>query len=366
MAPETCIAPEVLGIPVELHQPWQAAMREASTHYEALAEGWRTLAEAAPERMRIPDELLNASDAKSTKQVARMRRNYAFDRARYLLPAAVSTNLMLVMSARAWSTLCQHLCSCPMPEARTLGEAIRGELELGAPRLLRHAVAKPSIIRGLADEFAELAAEARQGLPLNLQNGTAETDQPDTAAIDVLLPFGENGRSFAEALRHHDNRYAWTGAALRRTAVRFAWQAVAFAEIRDLNRHRTGSKFCPLRPLGFYAAADQLPVSGSDDSDFAPYQILAAAADFGRGVTRRAHERLAAEDPSFVYWTLLGTQFAFEHVTTADKFIYEAELRTGTGAHFRYAKHLSDALALWYARFPNTRGRILEGSAEPE
>jgi hypothetical protein len=62
----------------------------------------------------------------------------------------------------------------------------------------------------------------------------------------------------------------------------------------------------------------------------------------------------------------LGTQYAFEHNTTADKFIYEAELRTGLGAHFRYARHLRDALALWYQKFPATRPFVLEGAAEPE
>ena len=59
-------------------------------------------------------------------------------------------------------------------------------------------------------------------------------------------------------------------------------------------------------------------------------------------------------------------QFAFEHITTADKFIYEAELRTGAGSHFRYAKHLRDALRCWYAEFPDTAKRIIEGTAEPE
>ena len=70
--------------------------------------------------------------------------------------------------------------------------------------------------------------------------------------------------------------------------------------------------------------------------------------------------------PSGQYWMLLGTEYPFEHVTTADKFIYEAELRTGLGAHFRYAKHLRDVLALWYEKFPATRKLILEGDAEPE
>lgn len=63
---------------------------------------------------------------------------------------------------------------------------------------------------------------------------------------------------------------------------------------------------------------------------------------------------------------MLGTEYPFEHTTTADKFLYEAELRTGLGAHFRYAKHLRDVLALWYDRFPATQGLVLEGSAEPE
>jgi len=53
-------------------------------------------------------------------------------------------------------------------------------------------------------------------------------------------------------------------------------------------------------------------------------------------------------------------------VTTADKFIYEAELRTGVGSHYRYAQHLHDALQLWYEQFPETRGLIHEGTAEPE
>ncbi|MDA0989401.1 MAG: hypothetical protein O3A51_01445, partial [Verrucomicrobia bacterium] len=86
----------------------------------------------------------------------------------------------------------------------------------------------------------------------------------------------------------------------------------------------------------------------------------------GRLASVHAHDRLAAGDPAFVYWLPMGAQCLFEHLTTADKFIYEAELRTGTGAHYRYAQHLHDALELWYAQFPASRELILEGSAEPE
>ena len=89
-------------------------------------------------------------------------------------------------------------------------------------------------------------------------------------------------------------------------------------------------------------------------------------AEIGWRASAAAARRLQAGDPSYVYWTLLGTEFPFEHTTTADKFIYEAELRTGLGAHFRYARHLRDVLALWYKEFPGTKGRVLEGAAEPE
>jgi hypothetical protein len=86
----------------------------------------------------------------------------------------------------------------------------------------------------------------------------------------------------------------------------------------------------------------------------------------GAELQQTAVRLLAEGDPTYVYSVLLGTQFPFEHSTTADKMIYEIELRTGTGAHYRYAQHLRDVAGLWYERFPGTRSLILEGSAEPE
>jgi hypothetical protein len=93
---------------------------------------------------------------------------------------------------------------------------------------------------------------------------------------------------------------------------------------------------------------------------------LLKQAETGWDATIRSTRLLREADPSYIYWSLLGAQYPFEHTTTADKFIYEAELRTGLGAHYRYAKHLREALAHWYQQFPATKGRILEGSAEPE
>ncbi len=362
LTPEGLIDPGRLGIPAALRAEWHQAMSSAYNHYNAIEAGWQKLAEAAPTLMRLPASLLADTSERAAKQVARIRRNFAFDRARYWLPAAAATNVMLVMSARAWATLCQHLRSAPQQEANLLGAAIAKELELGAPRLLRHATAKESIRQGLADELAELVALAQQQTPCHLREESDDPAHPATASLALLTPPDQSHTDFAAALQYHDNRYAWLGAPLRRTAVRFAWQAVAFGDIRDLNRHRTGQKYTPLLPLGFYGAADQLPTATPE----APEAAVAAGLKFGRDLTRLAHARLAANDPHYTYWTLLGTQYYFEHVTTADKFIYEAELRTGLGAHFRYARHLHDALDEWYALAPETRGLVLEGSAEPE
>jgi hypothetical protein len=275
---------------------------------------------------------------------------------------------MLVQSARAWVALCQHLLSHPLPEARALGALVRDELALATPRLLKHAVAKPSFEAGLRAEFEALRGPVRDSLDADfLFPDTFRFDDPATAFLEVMPSWGFTGAQAAADLAHHDNRYAYIGEGLRRTAVRFGWSAVALAEIRDLNRHRTGTKYCPLVPVGFYHAADEVP-AGRDAAEYT------ALGEVGRAASLAAYDRLGGRkpthlypgEPTYLYHTLLGTQYLFEHTTTADKFLYEAELRTGTGAHFRYAKHLREVLVLWYERYPETRGLVLEGSAEPE
>ena len=77
-------------------------------------------------------------------------------------------------------------------------------------------------------------------------------------------------------------------------------------------------------------------------------------------------ELLNRGSAAYVYTLLLGAQTPFEHSTHADKFIYEAELRTGLGAHYRYAEHLSAALAGFFEQVPEARAWVVEGTAEPE
>ena len=341
------------GIPENLQTEWRAAMQQSFRAYKTALELWENIGAQNPELTRIPRALLEDQSDKAQKQVARMKRNYAFDRARNFLPVAAPTNMMMVMSARGWVNLCQHLLSHPLPEAQRLGILIREELPLAAPRLLKHAVEKDATRNGWQREFQTWQKRAQAGQREYSLCGECAP----TAHLEVFPTSEIEEKNFADDLEFHDNRYAWIGSTLQRTSVRFSWDAVALAEIRDLNRHRTGTKYCPLVPVGFYSSLDQLPAE-----NLTLQELSTPSAQ----LSNYARELLTEGDASFVCWTLLGTQYFFEHTTTADKFIYEAELRTGTGAHFRYAKHLHDALALWFEKFPLTRGLISEGRAEPE
>jgi thymidylate synthase ThyX len=360
LSADELMPPEILGIAD--NASWQELMAGSFQAYHKSLAFWEAIASQEENVARIPQSLRNDPSEKAQRQVARMKRNYAFDRARYFLPAAATTNVMLIMSARGWVNLCQNLLSHLLPEPQRLGYAIRQELELSTPRFVKHVNRTTSIESGSRLIFERTAITAKAAISTFLAPDNAICDAPVNAFMDVHLPIGVSNKDLQSDLMFHDNRYAWVGDNLKRTMIRFGWQAVAFAEIRDFNRHRTGNKYCPLIPQGFYGALDQL----NDRSPNGAHSDIKTLCESGRRASALAHSHLVNKDPAYVYWSLLGTQYPFEHLTTADKFIYEAELRTGVGAHFRYARHIRDVLQIWYAQFPETHGHILEGSAEPE
>jgi hypothetical protein len=255
------------------------------------------------------------------------------------------------------------LLSHPLPEPQRLGASIRTELEIAAPRMIKYAKCTESTQQVIGREFEKLTRQARNAPP---SSPAIPANFRDSAApyLSLLTPEGISHEEIAEDLAYHSNRYAPVGTSLQRIGVRFGWSALAFAEIRDLNRHRTGNKYCPQVPKGFYFALDQIPAASIN---FERHKAdLLHLANVGSSASTEGAKSLRTGEPSYIYWSLLGTEFPFEHITTADNFIYEAELRTGLGAHFRYAKHLRDAIELWYRHFPETKHLILEGSAEPE
>lgn len=330
---------EELGIPADLAPRWRAVLARSFAAYHAEYARLDALATAEPQRVRLP---AGASPAVAT----RLRKNYALDRARYFIPIATRTNLGLVQSSRMWATTVKHLASLPQPEAQAAANLIREELLKQSPRLLRHSGPEGSYAEQARQELARSIALGRERL-----SAAPLADDVWVQVDRSTPPWLPEAQPIAEALRHRTNRYGQQGTATRRMRVTFAWNNMALAELRDLNRHRTGHRYTPFIQAGFY-----LP----PEIDRAPHAGLLADQ---LALTRELLDRGA---PGYLYSLLLGAQTPFEHSTHADKFIYEAELRTGMGAHFRYAEHLSAALRGFLAQVPEARDWVVEGTAEPE
>ena len=330
---------EELGIPDDLAGRWRDVLARSFAAYHAEYARLDALATAEPQRVRSP------AGAKPAV-VARLRKNYALDRARYFIPIATRTNLGLVQTSRMWATTVKHLDSLTHPEAKAAAKLIRDELLKQSPRLMRHSFGEKSYEEQARQELATSLALGRERL-----SSAPLRDEVWVHVDRATPPFLAETQSIAEALRHRANRYGQQGTATRRMRVTFAWNNMALAELRDLNRHRTGHRCTPFIQAGFY-----LP----PEIDRAPHAaLLADQLELTRELLRRG-------SPAYVYSLLLGAQTPFEHGTHADKFIYEAELRTGMGAHFRYAEHLSAALRGFLEHVPEARDWVVEGTAEPE
>lgn len=339
MDPSNLPAPDEIGLPEDLVPRWRDLMARSFAAYQSEYARLDTLGEAEPDRVRVPEGAKPAV-------VTRIRKNYALDRARYFIPLATRTNVGLVQTSRMWATTVKHLDSLPQPEARAAAALIREELIKQSPRLMRHSFAEKSY---QAQAEQELAASLNLGLE---RLSTAPLADEVWVKVDrTTPPWLAETQPVAEALRHRANRYGYQGTATRRMRVTFAWNNMAVAELRDLNRHRTGHRHTPLIQAGFY-----LP----PEIAHADHQALL---DDQAALTR---ELMARGSPAYVYSLLLGAQTPFEHSTHADKFIYEAELRTGMGAHFRYAEHLSAVLHAFFEQVPEARDWVVEGTAEPE
>jgi hypothetical protein len=328
-----------LGIPDDLAPRWRGILARSFAAYNLEYARLDALSVAEPGRIRLPKEAKPAV-------VARIRKNFALDRARYFIPFATRTNVGLVQTSRMWSLTVKQLDSLPHPEARAAAALIRDELLKQSPRLMKHSFADKS--------FEE---QARQELAVSLKLGLERLSSKqlaDEVWVNVdreSPPWLPQSQQVSEALRHRANRYGQQGQATRRMRVTFAWNNMALAELRDLNRHRTGNRYTPLIQAGFYLPPE-IARSGHESLLFDQMEL-----------TRELFKR---GSPSYVYSLLLGAQTPFEHGTHADKFIYEAELRTGMGAHFRYAEHLSSALRAFLAQVPEARDWVVEGTAEPE
>ena len=337
MKREGVVAPHLYGVMGPEVAAWEGHIDQCFADYQTALDFWA-------EVLRLNPKVLNLPDGDYDQKVLdRLARNYAFDRSRYFLPITATTGLALVQSAREWMKLTNALCSHWLPEARVLGDKIVEALTPVFPHLMKHF--------GYSEVW-EARQEADRVYALDYQN--------DSGAVVDLYEFGEDDAPCVAEVAAHTNRYNPFSKILSLRPVTFGWTKVSFAEIRDLNRHRTGSKWCPLVPQGFYCANEQLTV---DEVTTYPDNLAYT------GATMRGRNNVAVEDRTTLQhlaYGQLGVEFPFFHTTTLDKAIYEIELRTGTGAHFRYKKHMEDLVAEITKIDPALGKAIHCGQGEPE
>tara|TARA_Y100000310_G_C20704363_1_gene833754 strand:+ start:40926 stop:42275 length:1350 start_codon:yes stop_codon:yes gene_type:complete len=340
LTPEGLPDPKDLGIPEEHCEEWTNVMTECFNVYEDLSNDLKQKAKDDPSIMNIP------KDVTDKKVIARMRKNYALDRARYFIPLATKTSAAYVMTARVWADTIKRLESVPLKEAKDVATLLRTELEKFAPRLIRHSHADECSEHKAFEHVASGVWSRYHDFPIYQCESTCE--------VELNVP--QNNKAFTPegCFMHKKNRYSEVGSPIKRTFIRANWSAISFAELRDLNRHRTGFRYTNLIPKGFY-----LP----DCVDREPYtEVLKRVGD----ITKKLADSDDMKTMNYIYCYLLGTQVEFEHSTQLDKFIYEIELRTGRGSHFKYAEHLTEAYDDLIKKAPELEPYIELGTAEPE
>ena len=134
---------DILGIPEHLKLDYWKYVETSFQSYELALEYWTELGNLHPELTKIPSSLLDSTSDKDKKQVARMMRNFAFDRARVYLPVSAMTGVMMIQSARAWANMSAHLQSHSLRELNLIGKEIEEKLKLGAPILSFSSISFP-------------------------------------------------------------------------------------------------------------------------------------------------------------------------------------------------------------------------------
>lgn len=294
-------------------------------------------------------EKILSDDTIPIKKKERLKRNYAFDRARYFLPAALKTNMALIMSARGWADLIKYLASCPFVEAFYLANELRAKLQQVAPRLIKHTFADEAGTIQIHREMIE--GETFSYYP----NLTIEMTGPRTKPADK--------RTIAEIISDEFqgkvNRYSQVGRMIRSTPVSVHWPDVCFSEARDMNRHRTGFHYWELDQASFY-----LP----PEIDREKYsRLMRRQSDLFRMIFSDTKTSKTSFPPvSHQYCMFFGTTSSFHRTTTLDHLIYEIELRTGLGANFKYAQLYRDAAEELFRIAPELKKHVKIGEWEPE
>ncbi len=355
-------------IPEFLSLAYEDMHRQAQALYDRLTAFWNDVATTDPWAMGISADLVaEAKDGskKAQQKLERLQRNFVFDRARVVIPMSCLNNMVLVQTARQWVELCAYLNSSIRYEAQQLGALLCKTLLSCIPNLLKHAYGSTEQTQRITQDLIHQARMTDRAQPLTLQLADNDTEvRLDLPAQERDFQRWGTTTMLRRAFIGHVKRYVPVGDEIGRCGIRFRIKNLGIAELRDLNRHRPGHKFTWASPVGVYDARDQVPGDWFLHDDV--NRLFDDVRNFLVNWAGLCRVMLSEARDGFPYLYTLGTQLDFEHLTTLDKFIYTAEIRTGPGAHYRYAAQVRSCLHQVYEQLPGLRGLVLEGSAEPE
>lgn len=311
------------------------AYQKAKTIWEEVATGEKA------------KTLLSANQDLSEAKMKRFQKNFVFDRSRGFMPLSALTNMNITTWGTEWTRLCALLEAAPWEEFKEAAGKIRGELSLVAPRLVKHSTPKVS-----HEEFwRDLVTGWKDA---SEYYGEYQADEEPAAVVFNTMEF-----SPIVTQLNRSNRYCPFDSVRRMTSVTYGWVGISYAELRDVNRHRPGERLLNLCPIGFYGAQDQFQEFEVEVSQYRPL------IDFGNSICEAAFIALKSGDINFVYRLPLGVTCSFGHSNTLGNLLYEIELRTGPGTHYRYRQHYLDLLNQVRKQIPSL-GKVLVGSGEPE
>lgn len=374
------------------HLKWaiQEQVNNSMLAYQKACKFWSDVAVASPGLVGITED----TDAKKAE---RFRRNFVFDRARYFIPMVCLTNMNVTTWGTEWIRIVQALISSPWKEAKDVGESLLREIEIGSPRIVRHAsrfslawsrelcgrvtdCLRPKIFGDKTRKSIELFGFINDGDPVERVISLVASNNVAPASLAVGVD--DHGPAMlkdmdclSRCLGERNNRYDIVGSPISSIPVQYGWRGVANAEIRDMNRHRPGIRTLGLRPEGFYFAEDQILLAlqsnpGNEVMRENAEDLVKTGVQIGLQTLKLSMDILSDEEGhliyNVVYATNLGNTFSFSHSNTLGHLIYECELRTGAGTHFRYRAHYKDLLKKLYEDFPLMKQFMLEGSGEPE
>lgn len=366
----------------EDEKDWDFIVGRAVSAYNAAWEFWMAVANVAPEMVGITGDI-------DPKKAERFKRNFVFDRSRYAIPVTALTNMNITTWGTEWIRIISMLRSAPWEEAHRVAELLAHEVSLAAPRLIRHTGETAAGQQFWDSRLDTVDAHARlhEESPSFVAAGLKHlVNKKDVIGIIDLFDLTESqkqarltfncrdisGIDFATEMGLRKNRYDPVGLRLSQVPVEYGWGAVANAEIRDMNRHRPGIREIGLYPQRFYFALDQIQAAMEKAPQLKAqaYSLILDFTDLGQLYRDFAIDTIngdrATDESNFVYFSGLGTELSFNHTSTMGHLIYECELRTGPGTHFRYRRHYNALIEKMIDQTPALGTYMLRGSGEPE